>query len=270
MAPQRPPGVHRRSWTTAARKRDARKQRAGWLSKRARNARVVVPRSKLGFPTSMATTVRYTQRVDLAPTAIDTLAQTFAANDIFDPDVTGAGHQPRGSAEYAALYDTFTVTSSKISINWMYEGYGGPAVTSATGALQTNVNDSATSPAVSPVIAGIFKSNKGYGASIKVNDQMEQDRTTWTVMNTQSSAKLTRASTDFSEFFGKQDMVAADGFSGTTGGSLVGAAPTEKVYYHVWAARGSDDYPDGVCKITAYVTIEYKVTFTSPKKLTAS
>lgn len=270
MAPKHPPGVHRRSWTRAARRKDARSQRAGWLSKRAKNTRVVVPRTKLGFPTSMSATVRYVQRTDMAPQGLDTLAQTFAANDIFDPDVTGAGHQPRATNQYALLYDTFTVTSSKISVNWMFEGYSGPSTVSATGALQTNVNDSATSPAVSPAICGIFKSNAGYGASIKNHDQMEQDRTTWITMNTQSSSKTTSMSSNFSEFFGKQDMVAASGFSGTTGSTLVGASPTEKVYYHVWASRGSDDYPDGVCKVTAYVTIEYRVTYTNPKKLAAS
>ena len=271
MAPRRPPGVHRSRWSKAARLRDARGQRAAWSSKRrGRNARVTVPRSKLGFPTSMSTTVRYTQRLDVAPTSLDTLTFTFAANDIFDPDVTGGGHQPRGSQEYAVIYDTFTVTSSRVLVNWMFEGYGGPSTVSSTGALQSRSEDSTTSPAVSPVICGIFKSNKGYGGSIKVADQMEQDRTTWTVMNTQSSTKSTSASSDFSEFFGKQDLIAADGYSGTTGGSLVGSSPSEKVFYHIWAARGSDDYPDGVCKTTAYVTIEYKVTYTSPKKLDAS
>lgn len=218
----------------------------------------------------MATTVRYVQQVDIAPTSLDTLAFTFLANDIYDPDVTGTGHQPRGTSEYAALYDTFTVTSSKVHVNWMYEGYGGPSTISSTGALQMRRAEADHAPAVSPVLAGIFKANSTYGPSIKVADQLEQDRTVYTVLNTQSNAKSTRASSDFSEFFGKQDMIAASGFSGTTGGTGTGSSPAEKVYYHIWAARGSDDYPDGVCKVTAFVTIEYKVTYTNPKKLSAS
>ena len=244
-----------------------RKQQRGAQRK---NARVHVPRNKLGFPTSMVSTLRYTDRIDFAPTAITTLAHTFGANDVYDPNVTGVGHQPRGFDEYTLLYDTFTVTSSKMSVNWMYEGYSGPSQVSATGALEMATEDSADVSAVPPGICGIFKSNASYGASIDNMEQMEKDRTTWTVLNVQSSAKTSSSSSNFNEFFGKQDLVAADGYSGTTGGFGVGSAPSEKVYFHVWASRGSNDYPDGVCKLTAYITIEYRVTFTNPKPLDAS
>lgn len=250
--------------------RTAALRRAQQRGARSKNARVVVPRNKLGFPTSMVSTLRYTDRIDFAPTGITTLAHTFGANDCYDPNVTGVGHQPRGFDEYTLLYDTFTVTSSKMSINWMYEGYNGPSTTGDSGNLQQAVEDQADVAAVSPAICGIFKSNAAYGASIDNNEQMEKDRTTWTVMNPQSSTKTTSSRSNFNEFFGKQDLVAADGYSGTTGGFGVGSAPTEKVYFHIWASRGSDDYPAGKCLVTAYVTIEYKVTFTNPKALDAS
>ena len=262
-----------RAWTTETGFRPSRtlalkkKQTRGAQRK---NARVVVPRNKLGFPTSMVSTLRYTDRIDFAPTAITTLAHTFAANDVYDPNVTGVGHQPRGFDEYTLLYDTFTVTTSRMSVNWMYEGYGGPSSTGASGNMEQGIEDESNVAAVSPAICGIFKSNATYGASIDNSEQMEKDRTTWTVLNTQSSAKTTSSRSSFDEFFGKQDLVAAEGYSGTTGGFGSGTAPAEKVFYHVWASRGSDDYPAGVCKITAYITIEYRVTFTNPKPLDAS
>jgi len=235
-----------------------------------KNAPVSVPRNKLGFPTSMSSTLRYVDRIDFLPDSVSTKAHTFAANDLYDPNVTATGHQPRGFDEYTALYDTFTVTSSKIAVNWMYEAYNGPSSQSATGALQNQTEDSVDVAAVPPVLCGIFKSNQTYGSSIPVGEQMEKDRTVWTVVTPQGESHSTSANSAFSEFFGKQNLIAAEGYSGTTGNFGTGAAPSEKVYYHVWAARGSDDYPDGLCKITGFITIEYKVTFTNPKQLDAS
>jgi len=269
MAPTHPPGVRRTSWTRAARRKDASKRTAAF--RRGRNRRLVVPRNNLGFATSQTATLRYTQRFPVNPSSILTLATTFSANDIFDPDVTGVGHQPRGAKEYAVIYDNFTVTSSRITVNWMYEGYDAPTLTDAgTGALKQTTDDVGLTPAQSPAIVGIMKSSAAYGASINNNEQMEQDKTTWTVINPQSGTRNTSAFSNFSEFFGKSNMIAAAGFSGETGGNLVGSSPANKVYYHVWASRGSTDYPSGSCKLTGYVTIEYRVTFTNPKKLTAS
>ena len=261
----RPPGVGRGSWTRTRRRLDAQKQRAAWSARR--NARVVVPRNKLGFPTSMTCTVRYVERVDFAPVDNKAAAWSFKANGMYDPLVSLGGHKPRGFDEYAALYKTYTVTSSKVAVNFMYEGYDGPSTATVAGSLQKSTIVANDIPALSPAVCGIFKSNELYGSAIPVGEQMERDRTNWTVITPQSGSGSCAQMSDFSEFFGKQDLVASEGYSGTAT-----TDPDNPVYYHIFAARGTDDYAPGtsVCKVCAYVTIEYRATWTDPLALVQS
>lgn len=251
----------------------SRPSRTGWLKakqtrkprSRRRNARVVVPRDKLGFPTSMVSTLRYTTRQEFTPTGTTTQALTFLANGLYDPEAAVGGHQPRGFDEMMELYKTFTVTSSKIMVNWMYEGYDGPSTTDSTNKYVQGRASISDCPAASPCICGIMRSAEAYGSSIQIADQMEKDRTSWTVITPQSEAKVSSAKSQLSDFFGKQDLVAADGYSGTDA-----ADPDNKAYYHVFAARGSDDYPSDQVKLVAYITIEFRATFSEPKPLDSS
>jgi len=224
---------------------------------------VVVPRDKLGFATSMVSTLRYTERIEFSPSGITTQAYTFRANDLRDPNSTGVGGQPLGFDQLMELYNNFTVTDSKIMINWMYEGYDGPSTTGGVPATyiqgKAEIDDC---PAVSPVICGVMRSADGYGSGVDVMRQMERDRTSWTVMTPQTGAKVTTAKAQLSDFFGKQDLVAAEGYSGTAS-----ASPDNEAVYHVFCARGSNDYPADTVKVVAFVTLEYRATFTEPKPL---
>lgn len=71
-----------------------------------------------GFPRSIITKLRYIA-TNVATASAGTLYQyTFGANSIFDPDVTGVGHQPLYRDQYAALYENYVVLGSKITITW--------------------------------------------------------------------------------------------------------------------------------------------------------
>lgn len=251
----------RPSKTDALRAKQTGRRRSG-----ARNRRVVIPRDKLGFATSMVSTLRYVDRVEFAPVSTTTAVWSFRANDLYDPFTGTGGHQPRGFDEMMAIYNNFTVTSSKCSVNWMLEGYDGPSQTGGTpAALIKTMEDSTGAPAVPPVICGVMRSAEGYGSGIPVDEQMEKDRTTWKVMTPQTGGEITSTKSGLSDFFGKQDLVAAEGYGGTASGG-----PDNEAMYHLFCARGSDDYPAGTVKVVAYVTIEYRATFTEPKPLQAS
>lgn len=43
----------------------------------------------------------------------------FSANGLFDPDITGTGHQPAYFDKMTAIYNHYTVLSSKISVTMM-------------------------------------------------------------------------------------------------------------------------------------------------------
>jgi len=65
-----------------------------------------------GFPPIKHTTLRYVETVTLNPGNGSSAVNVFAVNNIFDPNVTGSGHQPMYYDNYAALYSRYRVTSA--------------------------------------------------------------------------------------------------------------------------------------------------------------
>lgn len=59
-------------------------------------------------------TLRYFDIVSVNPSTGNAADYVFSANGVFDPDVTGTGHQPRGFDQLTTLYDSFVVTKSTI------------------------------------------------------------------------------------------------------------------------------------------------------------
>ena len=265
--PRKPPGVKRSSWTRSARVRDARSQRAAWST---RNARVRVPRNKLGFPTSMSTKLRFSRREDFDIAIGNAKYRTIRANDLRDPVYALGGDQPRGFDQFMAIYKTFTVRASKISVNFMYAGYFGPSTqddsTPAHFDQRIGYDGSNHVPAQIPVICGITSSADDFGAGLS-DRQMEKDRTSWKVLVPTAQAQTVSRRIKVSDFFGKHALTGSEGYSGSNS-----ASPTEEVFYHVWAGAGTNDYvlSDLVTPVRAFITVEYECTFTEPKVLLAS
>jgi len=70
----------------------------------------------IGFPAVSHTTHRYVQAGSLSATVGSLGLQQFRANSLFDPDLTGTGHQPYGFDQWKTYYGTYMVTSSRISL----------------------------------------------------------------------------------------------------------------------------------------------------------
>jgi len=69
------------------------------------------------FPPSITKTLRYSTTFSLASTSgAITSTQVFRANDLFDPDFTGTGHQPMGFDQLMLWYNHFCVVNAKIRI----------------------------------------------------------------------------------------------------------------------------------------------------------
>lgn len=248
--------------------KSATRQRTG---RKNRNAMVSVPRNKLGFPQSMRTKLRYVDRLDFAPTSTTPIVSTFRGNGMYDPLFDTGGHQPRGFDDYMDIYGTFTVVSSTLTLNVMYEGYFGPGTTDTLGALQNSVMSMSPSstpgaPALSPACVFIRKcvgpDTISTGGFQKV---LETDRTQWTFITGSGESKILKSKGNTKAFFGKEAQIGADGYTGTENSD-----PTNQWYYQVGVARMSDDYPSGDCKVSVIATVEYDCVFTEPKPLAAS
>lgn len=85
-------------------------------SQRSKRARLYKSPSMKKFllGNKVSTTVKYVHYGQLNPGAVGTPATyVFSANGLYDPDITGVGHQPRGFDQLIALYDHYHVTSAQ-------------------------------------------------------------------------------------------------------------------------------------------------------------
>lgn len=69
------------------------------------------------FPASTTRRLRYSTTFTGSTTSgAVTSTQVFRANDLFDPDFTGTGHQPMGFDQLMTWYNHFTVRSARITV----------------------------------------------------------------------------------------------------------------------------------------------------------
>jgi len=68
------------------------------------------------FPVRMLATLRYVETLTLTQATIATTNWCFCANGIYDPNLSGGGHQPYGHDTYSGIYNQYTVLKSKIKI----------------------------------------------------------------------------------------------------------------------------------------------------------
>jgi hypothetical protein len=82
--------------------------------KTAVRARVRIGSVRPGFvlPERMDVALRYSQEVPLHASAGVAVSYVFRANDLYDPDYTGTGHQPLGFDQLCLFYKRFFVTKS--------------------------------------------------------------------------------------------------------------------------------------------------------------
>lgn len=67
------------------------------------------------FPQRYLTKLRYVSEA-LSHTTGNTQDRVFRGNSLFDPDLTGVGHQPRGFDQLAGLYNVYRVLGSRCTI----------------------------------------------------------------------------------------------------------------------------------------------------------
>lgn len=201
---------------------------------------------KIGFtkvatgPPSLVRKLRYSSAVLLQPSTA-AYNYFFSANGMFDPDITGTGHQPLGFDQYMSLYDHYKVLESKITVEFC-----GPT-------------DGATS---NTMIYAIYLDDDA-SAITDVLQAIEQGNTVWKAAQpTQVKPyKLTKKFKNNSFFASKK-----------TSAEVVGTAsanPSEQAYFNVIAspmAAGVDNPTDFFC----LVTIDYTVQFSEKKTLAQS
>lgn len=99
------------------RKRRSRMRRGGRFRRRRRtNSSTMVIHRQI-VPKMLIVTLPYVHRATFGFNVGSSIANnTFRANSCFDPEFTGTGHQPHGFDQWSAMFKTYTVLSSRLSV----------------------------------------------------------------------------------------------------------------------------------------------------------
>lgn len=206
-------------------------------SRRARVARIDRP---LGL--SKKVTHRYVeQHLDLNPGLGGNPAEYFfSANGLYDPNITGVGHQPLGFDQIGVFFDHYTVIYSQINV-WF------------------NNLDSGRAQFVG------IKMDDNSVVSGSIPDFVENGLVKWGYCNCTCSggeSTLLSMEMDVSKFMGRPSIMSEDELRGDTGSN-----PADQAYWHLMVAPNAADDANIV---RCLVEITYVAVWTEPKDIPAS
>jgi len=199
--------------------------------------------SSAGMPQKIRTCQRYHETVQLNPGISGFAIYEFAANGMYDPNITGTGHQPSGFDQMMTLYNHYTVTKSIITVT--------PATTGSTN---------------QQILFGV-RLNDTTGQLAGGLDSFLESRGVKYLMVGYPGATVmpVNMTVDMGKFFGvpQQNLLGESQFRG----SAV-ANPSELAIYQcfVGAAVPSDDPPS----TTLHVDITFECVFSEPKEIIPS
>lgn len=195
----------RQSSTGYARKRTAPQTVTRYRSRVPRALPLKPLVSPVGFPTQMKIRHKYTECINLTSTTGASANYSFSCNGMYDPNISGTGHQPSYFDVCGTIYNHYTVVWSRIRVS--------PAPSTTLGApMQVSVfiNDDST-------VAG------GFSAAAEQSDSV----TELVQINSGAAPKVLTLTWSSSRIFGG-DPLSNDNLAGNTG-----ANPSEQSMFSI-------------------------------------
>lgn len=75
-----------------------------------------------GMPLQRIAKLRYCEQITLTSTLGAMVSHAFSANGLYDPNLTGTGHQPMGYDQWAGLFNHYVVLGSKLTMRINSDG----------------------------------------------------------------------------------------------------------------------------------------------------
>ncbi len=174
----------------------------------------------MGEPTSKWVRMRYVDSFTLNPGVAGIAFHVFRANSIFDPDLTGGGHQPMNHDQLTVAYDHYTVYGSKITATFIK-----PAAT-----------------AIIPGTFGIFVDDDAiptYTSGERIIESNQRNSRWSTTTGIEGNDKTVSTGVGMKKFFGVATLES------TSFRSQVGANPGDGVNFTLWYSNiaGNDPAP---------------------------
>lgn len=212
-----------------------------YRKKRKRSRKFSVPKGLFAKKTRMH--FRYADTITLDPGIGATMTyHSFCANGMYDPDLTGAGHQPRGFDQYMQFYQHYTVIASKITATFCARD------ATAQGQCYVSV---ITTPNAAPGLTGIND----------IQELSDAKNRLQTVMGTRP--RIIRHGCNLSKYLG-QKVLQEDANAGTAGSN-----PFETVYFQVMAGSNNVGVTDPT-SMQVNVVIDYIAILHEPKLVAGS
>lgn len=221
-------------------KRHAKYRRSRRRQRKNKIVRSLAPKTRL-------VKLRYSDAISLVPTA-GGVAGThyFSCNGMYDPDITGVGHQPLGFDQYMSMYDHYTVISSRITVIAAARG----TAAGEAGIAAVYLNDN-TSNVIAPNHISAYLEQPG--CSFKPLALREAGNSIVTVVR---------------KFNAKKDLGVSKPLSAPEVRGSVSSNPAEQSYFQLLA--GPIDVTGTMSTINCVVTIDYVAVLTEPKDLAQS
>lgn len=219
------------------RKRRRFKKKNGPRKAFGRTGGIRVPQYKTVLPRRLFTRLTYATENKNQSVTVPTTVQ-FAANGLFDPDITGVGHQPMGFDQLTAIYQDYRVHAVKMTVE----------LTTQTAA-----------------VPGLFAigMHGNSGVPANMSEAMEDRSYKHRITEPYRPARLTMFK-KISTIFGKSKLMT-NGEANFSAGS--GANPTTLGYCNLMMASQDET---ATCLYKYRVTLTYFVEFNNLRDLPAS
>jgi len=221
-------------------KKKMNKQKRGPASRKTGN-REMIPRgpnfsgAALGLPAAKRVQMRYCETINLASTVGAMGTYEWSANDLFDPNITGAGHQPYGFDQWMTFYTKATVMKSSCVVE---------ATTTGT-----------------PLTFGVFFSRGAAGSTISSAMSLIEAYRGTGHLCTGSSAPVRVAKSNFDLMVTDPEFDPGSFFCTTA------ASPTFRYHYTVFAQSAD---LSTTANLLGFITILYDVLLEDPVTIAAS
>lgn len=165
----------------------------------------------------------------------------FTANGLFDPNITGVGHQPMGFDQMMLFYEHYTVTKAKITANFYNADPDDSVIVGILIAPDSTIETN---------FSRLCENGMYQKRWLSPNNGGDGNKTSITIM------------ADISKINGKKDVKSEDDFRGDAT-----VNPAEQTYFHLF---GYNQVTLAVVNVSFEVLIEYSAVFTEPRKMIQS
>ncbi len=190
--------------------------------------------------------LRYVDVVSINPGAAGLATHTWRANSIFDPDLTGTGHQPLMRDEYALLYGQYRVLSTKIKAT---------LVTSSTAGN------------VIPCLYGVYRdvdTTLGYTLATSIIED-QRNKGGWKLGG--PAGMIDHPLPSVRTSFNARSFLSKEGNSHATAIGSNPAAGQDSAFFQLWAGSVAGNDPGA---IQFLVQMDFIVEFSDPAVVTPS